>query len=196
MSETTSFSDLVDRLRAGDAAAAEELLRRYEAAVRMEVRCRLGDPRLRRVLDSMDVVQAVMGSFFVRAASGQFEMDRPEQLLALLKGMARKKLAYHIRQLQAGCRDIRRQEGLDGNSMDAPGPDATPSRIVAGRELLAAVHLRLSPEERQLAEMRGQGLQWAEIAERLGGTPAARRKQLGRALDRVSEDLGLDAQME
>jgi RNA polymerase sigma-70 factor (ECF subfamily) len=192
MTEATSFGDLVERLRGGDDAAAEELLRRYGAAVRLEVRCRLGDPRLRRVLDSMDIVQAVMGSFFVRAASGQFEMDRPEQLLALLKGMARKKLAYHIRQLRAGCRDVRRQEGLDGGGMDAPSPDASPSRIAAGRELLAAVRLRLSPEERQIAELRGLGLEWAEVAGRMGGTPAARRKQLARALDRVSAELGLD----
>ena len=140
----------------------------------------------------MDIVQAVLGSFFVRAAAGQFEMDRPEQLLALLKGMARKKLAYHIRQLHAGCRDVRRQVVLDAEGHDAPGADATPSRIAAGRELLAAVHARLSPEERQLADLRGQGMEWAEIAERLGGTAGGRRKQFTRALDRVSQELGLD----
>jgi RNA polymerase sigma-70 factor (ECF subfamily) len=190
MSET-SFADLLNRLRKGDSVAAEELLRRYESALRMEVRCRLGDPRLRRVLDSMDVVQAVLGSFFIRAACGQFVLDRPEQLMALLKAMARKKLAFLARQHQAGCRDVRRQQALDANGLDAPSADPTPSRIVAGRELLAAVRARLSEEERQLADLRGLGEEWSAIAGRLGGTAEARRKQLARALDRVSEELGL-----
>jgi RNA polymerase sigma-70 factor (ECF subfamily) len=190
MSETV-FSDLVHRLRAGDHDAAQELLQRYESVLRMEVRCRLGDPRLRRLLDSMDVVQSVLGSFFVRAACGQFVLDRPEQLLALLKAMARKKLAFLARQHQAGCRDIRRQQGLDANGVDAPSPDPTPSRIAAGRDLLAAVRARLSEEERQLADLRAVGEEWSAIAGRLGGTAEARRKQLARALDRVSEELEL-----
>jgi RNA polymerase sigma-70 factor (ECF subfamily) len=188
----TSFSDLVRRLRSGDSSAVAEILHRYEAALRMEIRCRLCDPRLRRVFDSIDIVQAVLGSFFLRAAAGQFDLDRPEQLLALLKAMARKKLAHNIRLHQAGCRDVRRLECLGSDGLQAPAADATPSRIVAGRELLAAVQSRLSPEERQLADLRVQGVEWAEVAQRLGGTAGARRKQFARALDRVSRELGLD----
>jgi DNA-directed RNA polymerase specialized sigma24 family protein len=187
----TSFSDLVNRLRTGDAGAAQELLHRYESALRMEVRCRLGDPRLRRLLDSMDVVQAVLGSFFIRAACGQFVIERPEQLLALLKSMARKKLAFLARQHQAGCRDVRRQQGLDADGVEAPSAEPTPSRIIASRELLAMVRARLSDDERQVADLRGLGEEWSAIAGRLGGTAEARRKQLSRALDRVSEELGL-----
>jgi RNA polymerase sigma-70 factor (ECF subfamily) len=192
MGESELFSDLVRRLRAGDPDAAQELLRSYEGAIRMEVRCRLGDPRLRRVLDSMDIVQAVLGSFFVRAAAGQFDMETPEKLLALLRGMARKKLAHQARHQQAGRRDIRRQQVVAAEDLDAVGHDPTPSRIAAGRDLLAAVRGRLSPEERQLADLRAQGLEWAEVAERVGGTAGARRKQLTRALDRISRELGLD----
>jgi hypothetical protein len=105
--------------------------------------------------------------------------------------MARKKLAFLARQHQAGCRDVRRQQGLDGNGIDAPSADPTPSRIVASRELLAVVRARLSPEERQVADLRSLGEEWNAIADRLGGTAEARRKQLSRALDRVSEELGL-----
>jgi hypothetical protein len=50
----------------------------------------------------------------------------------------------------------------------------------------------LSDEERQLADLRGQNYEWAEIAERVGGTAQGRRKQLARALDRVAKDLGLE----
>jgi RNA polymerase sigma-70 factor (ECF subfamily) len=39
----------------------------------------------------MDICQSVLASFFVRAAVGQFELDRPEPLVGLLIGMARNK---------------------------------------------------------------------------------------------------------
>src|SRR6516164_6920798 len=44
-------------------------------------------------------------------------------------------------------------------------------------------------EARQLADLRGQGCGWAEIATRLGGTADACRKQLARAIDRVEHQL-------
>jgi RNA polymerase sigma-70 factor (ECF subfamily) len=192
MSEEEPFPELIRGVRAGDPRAAEELVRRYEKVVRMEVHCRLTDPRLRRVFDSMDVCQAVLGSFFVRAAWGQYDLERPEQLLALLREMARRKLAYEVRQQRAARRDVRRAEAVDGNDWDGAGAAATPSRVAVGRELLEAVRTRLDPEERQLADLRAQGREWGSIAAELGGTAAARRKQLARALDRVARDLHLD----
>jgi RNA polymerase sigma-70 factor (ECF subfamily) len=192
MAEPNSFADLIRRLRGGDEQAAEQLVRQYEAAIRLEVRCRLSDPRLRRVFDSMDVCQAVLGSFFIRAAAGQYELDKPEQLLHLLKGMARKKVAFQARMQRAGRRDVRRVEGVVEDGWDGAGAEATPSRVVAGKDLLAEVRRRLSDEERELADRRGLGQEWAEIAAERGGTPGARRKQLTRALDRIALELGLD----
>jgi hypothetical protein len=60
MADDTTFADFLRRIRAGDEQAAAELVHRYEAAVRLAVRMRLGDARLRRVLDSMDVCQSVL----------------------------------------------------------------------------------------------------------------------------------------
>jgi RNA polymerase sigma-70 factor (ECF subfamily) len=76
-----SFAELIHRIRNGDARAAEELVRRYEPAIRLEVRMRLGDVRLRRAFDSMDICQSVLGSFFVRAVAGQYDLNEPEQLM-------------------------------------------------------------------------------------------------------------------
>lgn len=78
MSDRGPFAEFLRRIRAGDEHAAAELVRRYEPAIRLEVRLRLGDPRLRRVLDSMDICQSVLASFFVRAAVGQYDLERPE----------------------------------------------------------------------------------------------------------------------
>ena len=92
-SEPEAFPVLIERVRAGDAEAAAELVRRYEPMVRRAARVRLVDPRLGRVLDSMDICQSVMASFFLRAALGQYELNSPDQLLKLLATMARNKLA-------------------------------------------------------------------------------------------------------
>jgi DNA-directed RNA polymerase specialized sigma24 family protein len=64
--------------------------------------------------------------------------------------------------------------------------------VVAARELLQEAHRRLAPDERQLVELRTQGLDWAAIAHQLGGSPEALRKKLARAVDRVARQLDLD----
>jgi hypothetical protein len=63
---------------------------------------------------------------------------------------------------------------------------------VAGAELLQEFRRRLSTDERQLAEKRAAGLGWSEIAAERGESPEALRKQLARAIDRVSQELGLE----
>ena len=50
----------------------------------------------------------LLASFFVRAAAGQYDLERPEQLRALLMGMVRNKLAFQLRKQRAQRRDHRR----------------------------------------------------------------------------------------
>ncbi len=192
MSDEVPFADFIRRIRAGDAGAAVELIQRYESVVRLEVRVRLVDPRLRQAFDSLDVCQSVMASFFVRAAAGQFDLDQPHDLVKLLVVMARRKLAQQVRRERAQRRDHRRLEPAPSDVLEAAAARPSPSAEVAGRELLDAFRQRLSDEERQLAERRAQGEAWADIAAEMGGTAQARRKQLERAVERVSRELGLD----
>jgi RNA polymerase sigma-70 factor (ECF subfamily) len=192
MAEDTSFADFLGRIRAGDEQAAAELVRRYESAVRVEVRMRLADTRLRRVFDSMDFCQSVLASFFVRAAAGQYDLDRPEQLVRLLVTIARNKVAYQARRQQAQRRDQRREVAVDRPGHEPAGAEPSPSRVASGRELLAELRQRLTTEELRVADLRAEGRPWAEIAAMLGGTAQARRRQLARALDRVAEQVGLE----
>jgi DNA-binding CsgD family transcriptional regulator len=60
------------------------------------------------------------------------------------------------------------------------------------RDQLSRFRERLTDEERRLADWRAQGRPWADIAAELGVTPGAVSKQLQRAIDRVSEELGLE----
>jgi len=190
MSEAEAFRDLIGRVRSGDDRAAEELVRRYEPTIRMAIRVRLDQSHLRRLFDSMDICQSVMANFFVRAASGQFELDQPEQLVKLLVTMARNKLINHVQQQQAGRRDHRRQADLDTAEVADSTP--TPSQVASYRELLEAVRSHLSGEERRLADLRGAGSSWPEIAAEVGQNADALRFRLTRALDRVAAELRLD----
>ena len=60
------FTDFIRRIRAGDNTAAAELVRRYEPFIRRAVRVQLDGRRLCRLLDSTDVCQSVLASFFLR----------------------------------------------------------------------------------------------------------------------------------
>jgi RNA polymerase sigma-70 factor (ECF subfamily) len=190
MAEGAGFADFIRRIRAGDDEAARELVGRYEPIIRREVRVRMRDPRLYIRFDWDDVCQSVMASFFVRMSAGQFDLKEPDQLLRLLVVMTRHKLVKQVRRHRAHRRDYRRLEACDPADLEercAAAPSL--SRLVAGRELLEEFRRRMSEEERQLADLRSQGYEWAEIAGRLGGTPQARCKQLARALDRIEQQI-------
>jgi RNA polymerase sigma-70 factor (ECF subfamily) len=186
------FVEFLRRVRAGDEWAAVELVRRYEPALRLEIRLRMRDPKLRRLLEPADLCQSVLKSFFVRAASGQYDLDGPEKLKALLLTMARNKVAQQSRRQQAQRRDVRRVVSLDATLPPMKAADPSPSRVAIGREVLEAFRGRLTPEELRLADLRAQGFAWDEIAREFGRTPQALRKQLSRAVDRAARELGLD----
>ncbi len=192
MSEQSTFEDLLRRVRSGDQGAAAELVRQYEPTIRRVARVRLLDTRLRRLLDSVDICQSVFGSFFVRAALGEYDLKTPEQLLNLLVSMSSKKVIDQARRAKAARRDIRRDEGGEPAEQQWVSPGPSPSQEVAGAELLEAFRSRLSAEERQLAEDRAAGLDWSQIAAKRGDSPEALRKRLARAIDRISEELGME----
>ena len=192
MPAETPFQELITRVRSGDGDAAAELVRRYEPAIRRVVRLRLTDTRLRRAFDSMDVCQSVLASFFVRAALGQYDLANPDQLLKLLAQMARHKVTGQVRRERAERRDVARLHDDSGAAGDVAGGEASPSRQVAGKELLVEFRKRLSEEEKELADLRADGREWADIGQQRGESPEALRKRLARGLDRVAQQLGLD----
>jgi RNA polymerase sigma factor (sigma-70 family) len=192
MPDDASFDELITRVRARDEQAAAELVRRYEPAIRVAVRVRLSDPALRRSFDSMDICQSVLANFFVRAAAGQFELDRPERLLNLLVVMARNRLAVQVRRQRAARRDYRRVDRAGPDEPEWADPQPQASQVVANQDLLRAFRDRLSDQERRVADLRALGRTWAEIAAEVGGSPDALRIGFGRAVDRVVGELRLD----
>ena len=175
------------RVRAGEPEAAEELVRSYEPEIRREVRLRLSDPGLRRVLDSMDICQSVLGNFFARAALGQFELDEPRQLVGLLLTMVRNRVTDWARKQrrEAALRDAGKE------SDEIPTTDRGPGTVAADRSLVRDVRARLSAEELRIADLRLQGSSWSDVAAEVGAGPEAVRKRFERSLDRAARELKL-----
>ena len=191
MSEEPDFLDFLRRIRAGDDAAASELVQRFEPLIRREVRMRIGDDRLNRAFDSIDVSQSVLARFFSRAATGEYELDEPDQLVRLLLTMARNHLMKRARNERRMIRDVRRLTG-DHDMLDhLTGEQQSPSEIVSRREELELLKAALTDEERQIFELRLGGHSWEEVASQIGGNGNARRMQLSRGLERLERQLGL-----
>ena len=193
MADESPFHDLIRRIRDRDETAAAELVAKYESAIRRVVRIHLRDVRLRRVLDSMDVCQSVLASFFVRVALGQYELNSPDQLLGLLATITRNKVTNQANRQKAARRDYRRSTSIkdDGGGLAVDGA-SDPSEQASAREILQKVRDRLNEDERYLAEQRALGRGWVDLAAELGATDVALRKKLTRALDRVMAELGID----
>ena len=192
MPEAPTFEELIRRVRAWDQEAAAELVRRYEPAIRRAVRVRLANARLGNLFDSMDICQSVLRSFFVRAASSQYDLETPEQVLRLLTAMARNKLASQARKQHSLRRDNRRASSIGDAVSRLVASGESPSAAIVVHDLQQETRRRLAPDEWQLLELRNQGHDWAEIAAQVGGLPETLRKKLARAIERVVDELGLD----
>jgi RNA polymerase sigma-70 factor (ECF subfamily) len=180
-------------VRAGSQDAAAELVQRYGEEIHRYVHYRLTDPRLRALVDSLDICQSVLGNFFLRLSTGELRLDDSRQLMGLLAVMARHKLCDVARKQGAwrrqGFRDATRDQDALRSIPQAGGGD--PADAMAEREILDAVCQKLSDDEQKMVTMRLAGCDWAEIAMQCQATPEAARKRMTRALDRAARELGL-----
>lgn len=189
MADQLTFAEFLSRIRAGDDEAAKELVRQYEPLIRREVRMLIGDDRLNRAFDSMDVSQSVLASFFKRAEAGSYQIERFEQLAKLLVAMARNKLVSRVRSERRLIRDARRLSAEPEVLEQLVDSCPSPSEHLARREELELFKSALRDDERAIYELRTEGLSWAEVAARLGGTGQARRMQFSRGLQRLERQL-------
>lgn len=178
----------MSRVRAGDETAAADLFQHYEPEIRRDIRLRLTNPKLRRVVDSMDISQSVFSNFFIRAALGEFELESPTQLLRLLSRMATNKVIdRHRRETSRKAQDMV-DEPVEHRNISDGSPTA--SEIVSGQELLNKFQSHLTSEEKEIAALRRDGVSWQDIGSQLGGNADALRKRLTRACNRVMSELG------
>jgi hypothetical protein len=97
------------------------LVRQFEPVIRRELRFRASRERLR--LDSMDICQSVLVNFFVRVATGQYDLKEPNDLVKLLLVMTRNKVTEKARNRYRQRRDTRRTVM---QIVELPSEDPTP----------------------------------------------------------------------
>jgi RNA polymerase sigma-70 factor (ECF subfamily) len=188
MSDEVSFCDLFRRFQAGDEEAVRDLERLYKPQILRVVRLRLTDHHLRRLVDSADVWQSIFCKFYVRAASGEYDLKTPRALIRLLATMAQNKIIDYARREKPHRNDQHVAQGLLDRIPKQPAE--SPSDFVARQELEAILRTRLTIDERYLCDQRFRGTSWQEIAAQVGGHPDALRKRLERALDKLLRQLG------
>jgi RNA polymerase sigma-70 factor (ECF subfamily) len=175
---------------------------RYREFVRLVVRCR-SRGQLKARLDSSDLVQET----FVRAVEkfSQFAGTEEEEWRAWLGRIAEREVIHQLRHhLGAEKRAVSRERRLpvgDGSSITgSPRLDewlvktqSTPSRVAIRQEraaLLANALARLPEDYREVLVLRNlQGLDFPDVAQRLGRSAGAVRVLWVRALKKLREEL-------
>jgi RNA polymerase sigma-70 factor (ECF subfamily) len=194
MDTAMEFSALLERSRAGDQQALTLLVQHYEREVRLMARVLLG-PALRPHLDSLDLVQSVHRSVLIGLHRGRFQLNSPQDLLALALTMVRRKVARQWRHLQ---RQKRLQSAASGSqdmpdvliSLSSTGDD--PARAAQLNDQVRALCRHLTATESTIIEMRLAGYGTAEIGAHLGLTAVALRVRLTRLRQRLRDACVLD----
>ena len=96
---SVEFDDLIERAKSGDQTAIEQLVKQYEADVRMVARMNLG-PALRSHFDSVDLLQSVHHSILVGLKNEKFDISTPQRLIGLATTIVRRKIARKWRKLK------------------------------------------------------------------------------------------------
>jgi RNA polymerase sigma-70 factor (ECF subfamily) len=169
---SNSFAGFLDRLRAGDDAAARELFERFAHQLIGLARHRIA-AELRHKVDPEDVVQSAYKSFFGRYGEGDLEVGGWNSLWGLLTLITVRKCAERAAYHRAECRDAAREIAAppsgEGASMLEPfGREPTPLEAAELSETVARLFAALDEDERPVLELSLQGYSTREVSERLG----------------------------
>ena len=173
MPDHDSFSDAMDRLRAGDEAAAHEVFQRFVRKL-LRLARRQFDAALRHKVDPEDVVQSAFKSFFLRYGVGKLEVRDWDNLWGLLTVITLRKCLDRVEYHHAERRDVQReaaaQPGAAGTEpwWEAVAREPRPEEAVVLAETVEFLLRGLDEDERPILEMSLQGYTTQEISDRLG----------------------------
>lgn len=172
-----TFRELLARGRDGNAEALSQLACLYETELRIAARVHLG-PALRPYLDSLDLVQSVHRSLMVGLRNDKFSITDSRSLLALALTMVRRKVA---RQWRRSRRQVRSRSDKPTSVLASLcSHSINPAAEAEVRDGLNRLWAELGGEDRELIELRLQGLSTTEAASQLGKSPEALRVRLHR----------------
>lgn len=194
MTNESSLSDTLTRWYAGESQALDKLLEENQEWVHRRVRARLGEG-LRKKLDSMDVVQEAMGEFLRYGPRVRVESE--EHFRNLMVRIVENVIRDEHDWFHARRRAMSREQRIPTDSvidLQRSAAVTRPDRAAEKGEHRAEVRLAielLDPDERRVILLRQwEGLEFAEIGERLGLTADAARMRFQRALPRLAAKVG------
>lgn len=178
---TSSFVDVMARLRGGDSQAAAQVFQRFAQRLIGLARRRL-DRRLRQKLDPEDVLQSAFRSFFERQE--QFELADWDSLWALLVVLTLRKCGRQVDLYRAARRAVEREAG-DPVGVEALAREPTPAEAAALADTLAELLRRSDPRDRPILTLSLQGYTGLEVSRQTGCTERTVRRVLARARERL-----------
>jgi RNA polymerase sigma factor (sigma-70 family) len=164
------FAELMRAVLRRDPAATEQFCREFQAPILKVVRLRLMR-RLRSKYDPLDLVHDVWASFFAAPPCDR-QFDRPEEVIAYLEELARRKVIKVVRHGTTEKRDVTRELRFpDGSSyLGLKARDPSPSQELRAKEewqrLVRAVK-EAPPRHLRILTLLRHGLTHREIAARL-----------------------------
>jgi RNA polymerase sigma factor (sigma-70 family) len=166
MSSSGSVTKLIGRVKAGDAAAAQELLARYLGRLLGFARARLQGKHL-RAADAEDAVQSALVGFFLGAEKGQYtelhdRNDLWHLLVKITTRKAQKLVRYDHAQKRLAAADAWEADPDIAEVADRkPPPDL---EVLAGEEVERLLGLLGDPQLRAIAVWKWEDYTNEEIA--------------------------------
>jgi RNA polymerase sigma factor (sigma-70 family) len=189
MAQDLPFADLLRRLEAGNQDAAAEVFRLYAHRLIALARKHL-DARCRVMLSGSDVAQEVLNSFFRRQAQDPFDVETDSALWGLLAEITLRKCGKWNRHFATRKRgavptlSLQNTEASD-DAWDVADGGPTPDDAALLAEMVAELYRGLKDNERTICELRLQGYQVREIAERVNLTEETVSRKLARIKTRL-----------
>jgi RNA polymerase sigma-70 factor, ECF subfamily len=186
MDTVSPIPELVERLRRGDAQAAEEVFARYAQRLTSLAEQHLSR-KLASRLDGADVVQSVFRTFFRRSAAGEFRIDSSDELWRLLVRITLQKARAKGRHHTARIRDVAAEQPgnvaafLAETVAHEPGPEEAAVLVDQIETLLRGLPALYC----DLLRLRLEGYSVSDTAVRLGVS----RRTVHRALQFLQQRL-------
>jgi DNA-directed RNA polymerase specialized sigma24 family protein len=180
---TAELQEFFAKIQGGDEAAVQAMLQEMDPFLRRIIRMRLLDGRLRRAVDTTDILQSLLEDFLRQPAAGEPAETGSAELCAYLAAAVRHKV-------QTRLRKERRHAGSLPEEWEPASPEPDVGKGVDDQDFVAAIRRRLDEPARSLFDLKAQGLTWQEIAEKVSGRADALRMRLNRAVAAVLTELG------
>src|SRR5262245_41141101 len=177
-------ADLLRRIQSGDEFAAAEIFDRYVGRLTHLARSRLA-AKLASRIDPEDIVMSAYRSFFIAARDGRFHVQHGDDLWRLLVEVTLHKLYHAANRHLADRRSVNREQHPPDTSNDfllqLASREPTPDEALTAADELTAVLSQLGERDRRVLELRLQGYEHEDIADRLSCSERTVRRAINQA---------------